>query len=886
MSISWFGRKRRNAQLEEELQAHLAMAAQDRVQRGESPREAAQAVRREFGNLPLIKETTQDIWGGRWWRDLLDDLRYGIRVLAKNPGFTAVALLTLALGIGANTALFSVINGVLLNPLPYPHAEQLTILRESKPNFDQGSISYPNFLDWQKDNRTFSSMAALRFNSFILTGAGEAEQADALLVTSSFFPMLGVDPILGRSFAPGEDRVGAAPVVMISSGFWKRKFASNPGVLGKTLTLDGRDFTIIGIVPADFNLVSTISPRDLYIPIGQWTNPLLMNRGAGLGIFGIGRLKPGVTVDQARADMQRVTQNLTAAYPDANKGIGAAVFPMRERLVGSVRPLLLVLFGAVGFVLLIACVNVANLLLARSTGRSQEFAVRAALGAGQWRIIRQLLAESLLLAAIGGGIGLFLAWVGTQAALKILPETLPRASEVHLDARVLLFAVAVSLFAGLCFGLVPAFKTGNLVRVSESLKEAGRGKTAARHRLQHVLVAAEMALAVVLLVGAGLMIRSLAALWSINPGFDPQNVLTFGLSLPPSTPKTNADAVRAALRQVHEKFQSAPGVRSVSFSWGAMPLGGDDQWVFWIEGEPKPASENDMHWALNYVVEPGYLALMRIPLKSGRFFTDRDNEHAPSVVVIDDVLAEKYFPRENPVGKRLHIVSDPKNPDRVSEIIGVVGHVKQWGLDTDDTESLRSQLYAPFMQLPDDAMLQSSSGLGVLVRSQSSTPVFDSIRRASREMSSDQVVFGAQTMNDMIASSLASRRFSMILLAVFAGLALLLASVGIYGVVSYLVGQRTREIGVRIAMGAQRSEVLRMILTQGARMAAFGAAAGLIAALVLTRLMRSMLYGTSPFDPLTYLCVVALLFAVSLAACWIPASRAACLNPVDALRYE
>ena len=886
MNIFRFGRNARRKDLDEELNAHVAMAAQDRVERGETQSSAEQSARRELGNVGLVKEVTEDVWGGRWWRNFLEDVRYGLRVLAKNPGFATIAVFTLALGIGANTALFSIVNGVLLNPLPYPHPEQLTILRESKPNFAQGSVSYPNFLDWRKDNTTFSSMAAVRFNSFILTGLGDAEQIDALFVTSDFFSTLGVNPVLGRSFAPGEDRIGAAPTVMISAGFWKRKFASDPAVLGKTLTLDGRDFTVIGVVPASFNLVSTISPREIYAPLGQWTNTLLMNRGAGLGIFGVGRLKPGVTLEQARADMQRVAENLSAAYPDADKGIGAVVLPMRERLVGSVQPLLLVLLGAVGFVLLIACVNVANLLLARSTSRSQEFAVRAALGAGRWRIIRQLLTESLLLATIGGTLGVFLASIGTQGALRVLPETLPRAPEVQVDGRVLGFAVAVSLFAGLCFGLIPAFKISKLARVSEALKEGGRGKTAARHRLQHSLVAVEMALAVVLLIGAGLMVRTLSALWHVNPGFDPDNVLSVGLSLPPAMSKATPDAIRAALRQVHEKFETAPGVQSVSFTWGATPLGYDDEWLFWIDGRPKPSSESDLNWALNYVVEPDYLRVMRIPLKAGRFFTDQDDEHALHVAVVDDVFAEKYFPGENPIGKRLHIMNNGNNAGQTTEIVGLVGHVKQWGLDNDEKQSLRAELYTPFLQLPDAAMSQSASGLGVLLRSQGSVPVFESIRRASREMSSDQVVFGAQTMNDMIASSLSSRRFSMILLAVFAGLALLLASVGIYGVVSYLVGQRTREIGVRIAMGAQRGEVLRMVLRQGGKMAAIGAAVGAAAALLLTRVMGSMLYGTSPADPVTYLVVLALLVLVALAACWVPASRAARLNPVDALRYE
>jgi predicted permease len=881
MNFQWPSRRKRAEALDEELESHITMAAEDLVARGESKTAAAQAARRELGNFSLLKEVTQDAWGGRWWRDLLDDARYGLRILKKNPGFTAVAILTLALGIGANTALFSVVDGVLLNPLPYPHSEELVTLHEGKPNFATGSISFSNFLDWQKDNQTFSSMAVQRGTSFILTGLGEVEQLDALFVSSEFFRQLAVVPAIGRDFAPGEDRVGAAPTVMITASFWNRKFASRPDVLGKSLTLDGRDYTIIGVIPATFDLLGTLRSRELYVPLGQWNNPLLMNRAAGLGLHGIGRLKPGVTIEQARADMERVTQNLASTYPDVDKGIGAAVIPMRKSMLGQVKPFLLLLFGAVGFVLLIACVNVANLLLARSIGRAHEFAIRRALGAGQGRILRQLLTESILLAAIGGGLGVLLAAIGTKAALRVLPMTLPRSSEAGMDGRVLLFAAAISLLAGICFGLMPALRTTK-AKAQLALKEGGRGGSGTRHRVQRALVAAEMALALVLLIGAGLMIRTLTALWNVNPGFDAKNVLTFGFSLPPSMTQATADAVRTALREVHEKFQTAPGVQAVSFSWGALPLASDDEWLFWIDGQPKPASENDMNWALNYVVEPDYLEVMSIPLKSGRFFTSRDDERAQKVAVIDDALAGKFFGNADPLGRRLHINST----DRVVEIVGVVGHVKQWGLDTDDKESLRAQLYTPFMQLPDKAMAGSASGIGVLARSQNSAPVFESLRRASERMSNQQVVFGARTMNEIIANSVAARRFSMILLGIFAGLALMLASVGIYGVVSYVVGQRTQEIGVRIAMGAQRNEVLRLVLAQGATMAALGAAVGLVAALALTRLMGTMLYAISAADPMTYLCVVVLLFAVSMAACWLPARRAAGINPVDALRHE
>ena len=873
-----FGRRKREKELDEEVRSHLEMAARERMERGDTAKEAGHAARREFGNVGLVQEVTHDAWGWGFLDRLAQDVRFGMRMLAKSPGFTTVAILTLALGIGANTALFSIVNGVLLNPLPYPEPEQLVELRESKPNFATGSISYPNFLDWQKDNRTFASMAILRGNrSFILTGLGEAEQVDAVFVSTGFFEQLGVNPVLGRAFAPGEDRIGVAPTVMITGGFWKRKFGSAQDVLGKSLTLDGKDYTIIGVIPATFDLLGSLRTREVYVPIGQWNNPLLMNRAAGLGIGGIGRLKPGITVQQARADMERVTQNLAAAYPEADKGIGAAVIPVRKWLLGSVEPFLLVLFGAVGFVLLIACVNVANLLLARSTGRAQEYAIRAALGAGQGRIVRQLLTESTLLAAIGGGLGVLLAAAGTRAALGVLPTTLPRATDVVVDGRVLLFAGAISLLAGICFGLVPALKTRK-PDVHETLKEGGREGSGTRHRAQGALVAAEMALALVLLIGAGLMIRTLAALWNVNPGFEANKVMTFGFSLPPSMANASPEAIRAALREVHDKFQSAPGVQGVAFSWGAAPLQGDDEWQFWIDGQPKPASENDMNWAIDYVVDFDYLKIMGIPLKSGRFFTAQDDEHAARVAVVDEVLANQFFAGQNAIGKRLHL-----NNGEIVEIIGVVGHVKQWGLDTDDKETLRAQLYTPFMQLPAEGI---GGGAGVVVRSDQPAKVFESIRQANNQMSSDQVVSGAQTMSEVIASSLAERQFSMILFGIFAALALLLASIGIYGVVSYLAGQRTHEIGVRMAMGARQRDVLRLVLGQGLKMAFLGVAVGMTAALALTHLMANLLFGVSATDPITFAGVGIILTFVALAACFVPARRATRVDPMVALRYE
>jgi putative ABC transport system permease protein len=819
---------------------------------------------------------------------LTEDIRYGIRMLRQAPGFTLIVVLTLALGIGANTALFSVVNGVLLHPLPYPEPEQLVRLHESKPSFETGSISYPNFRDWQKENKTFSAMAISRGNSFALSGIGEAEQVNAELISSDFFSLLGVKPVVGRVFAPGEDEIGAAPVAIISVSLWERKFSSSPGILGKGITLDGKDYSVVGVMPSNFNLLlrsssRSFQPSEVYVPIGQWGNPALLNRGAGLGLHGVGRLRPGIKVEQAQADMDRVTRNLAVAYPDSDRGIRAKLVPLKAEVVAGIQPILLVLLGAVGFVLLIACVNVANLLLARSTTRRREFAIRAALGASQGRVVRQLLTESMMLALAGGGLGLLLAAWGTRTALALLPAALPRAQEIGLDIRVLVFTVAISVIAGVLFGMVPALRTSRQ-DLHDTLKEGSRSVSGVHHRTQNAFVVVEMAMALVLLTGAGLMIRSLVRLWSVSPGFDSHNVLTFNVSLPPSTAQASPDAIRATWRQFDDKMKATPGIESVSLSWGAFPLSGDDEALFWIEGQPKPSSEHDKSWAVKYVVEPDYLRAMGIQLQRGRFLNAQDDERAPQVVVVDDAFASKHFPNQNPIGKRLHL--DVFDPD-AAEIVGIVGHVKQWGLERDDAEAVQAQVYLSFMQLGDPIMKLTAPGAGVVVRSTGSAPtLFDSLRHASAQMSSQQVVYGPESMDEIISGSLAARRFSVILLSVFAGLALLLASVGIYGVISYVVGERTREMGIRMALGAQRSDILWLILRQGGTLAGAGVVLGLILAIGLARFLTAQLYGVRATDPVTFLAVAMLLGLVALAACCIPALRAAKVDPMVALRYE
>ncbi len=813
----------------------------------------------------------------------LNDLRYGIRVMWTHPGFTSITVATLAIGIAANTALFSVVNGVILNPLPFRDPGQLLTFYQSKPNFEKGSLSYPNFLDWRKDNHTFDSMAVYRAEDFTLTNMGEAEALHGEMISANFFSLLGVKPVIGRTFRPEEDRIGGPDVALISAGLWSRRFGSSPGVLGRTLTLGGAHYTVVGVIPSTFHLpIQNFRENDVFVSIGQSTNSRLQHRNLAWGIAGVGRLKHGITIEQARADMSQVTGHLAAAFPEANRGSGATLVSLKEEITGRIRPVLLLLLGAVFFVLLIGCVNVANLLLARSTGRAREFAIRAAIGASQGDLIRQLLAESVLLALLAGGLGPILAAWGTHAGLAHLPEALPRAEQVGLDARVLFFSMAVSLACGVLLGLVPALKTAH-PDVYSTLRDGGRSATVARHRMHALFVISEMAISLVLLIGAGLMIRSLALLWNVDPGFNPHQVLLFGTALPPEIASASPDAIRASLRQLTDQLESVPGVRAASLSWGATPMDSDDEELFWPAGQPKPVSENDMDWALDYIVTPHYLRAMDIPLKRGRFFTPHDDEHARPVIVVDEIFAHKFFPHEDPIGKLINL----SQYDIQAEIVGVAGHVKQWGLDTDASNSLRAQMYLPVMQIPDRTMPRVAQGIGVVLRSTGSPlALTGTVHRTIERISREQPMFDIKTMDDVITGSLAARRFCQILLETFAALAVLLSAIGLYGVISYITGQRTQEIGIRMALGAQPKNVMASVVASGLKMTLGGVAVGIAGALGLTHLLSNMLFGISAWDPLTFAGVTALLVLVALGALYLPARSAMHVDPIVALRQQ
>lgn len=814
---------------------------------------------------------------------LWQDLRYGFRMLLKNPAFSLIAITTLALGIGANTALFSVINGVLLNPLPYPRADRIIALYSKTVEFSRSSISYPNFLDWQRDNKSFASLAAYRSDSLNLTGQGEAERLRTAMVSWTFFPVLGLNPAIGRNFTEQEDKLGAGPVALISDVLWKRKFSASPDIVGKTVSLNAKLYTIVGVMPAGFHFEgNNYNPKtDVFVPIGQWDEKIFQDRRVGMGMDAIGRLKPGVTLDHANAEMAAIALHLAELYPDTNKNSGVTLIPLKQNTVADIEPYLLVLLAAVGCVLLIACANVANLLLARAMGRTVEFAVRTALGASPFRMARQVLTESVLLALAGGSIGLLIAAWGTQAAIHALPDALPRANEIHLSLRVLIFAFVISILTGILFGLIPALKTAS-GDVHGTLKEGGRGMAGTRHRTQSAIVVLEMAIALVLLVGAGLMIRSLAKLWGVDPGFNPQNVLSFNLASAQPLGDTPS-AIRAAFRRLHDSIAAVPGVRSVSLSVGSSPMSGDSDLPLWLEGEAKPASMSEMKTSLFYITEPEYLTAMGIPLKRGRFLTLADNEKSTFVVVIDEEFAKRFFPNTDPIGK--HVNFDILN--KTGEIVGVVGHIKQWGLDETPTTLIQAQCYMALAQTPDEVMPLLAHGLEGYARVEPAMlPNSSPIHKAVSAVNGDLVVYGVESMTGVVADSIAAKRFLMTVLAIFAGVATLLSCVGIYGVISYVVGQRTHEIGIRMALGADRATVLRMMLEHGGRLALLGVAGGAVSALLLARLMSKMLYGVNSYDPLTFVGVILLLTFVALIACLIPARRATRVDLMVALRYE
>jgi putative ABC transport system permease protein len=793
----------------------------------------------------------------------VNDIRFAFRQLGKAPGFTLVALLTLTIGIGACTAIFSVVNRVLLQPLDYPHSEQLIYIGGSHPpDMPRFSVSVGDFFDWRKRSTSFAGLAALNYGSFNLTGSGDPVRIGGARVTVNYLSMLGVHPAMGRDFTPGEDAAGRDDVAIIGDGFWSRQFGGRADVVGQVIHIDGSPVTIIGVMPRDFH------GQDIMFPAAF--SPDDMNNHGSHYLVVIARLKPGVTLSQAEGDLKAVAAGLAKQYPNSNKGWTVIMRPLLEQMVGRVRPQLLALLAAVGFLLFIGCANVANLLLVRASARSREIAVRAALGASHGRIVRQLLVEHLVLALLGGLGGILAAYWGVHLLLTLAPNSVPRSGEITVDLWALAFSVALALLTGVGFGLVPALHAAR-VDINSVLKEAGRGSGEghSRHRLRNSLVIAELTIAVVLLTGAGLLMRSFARLESIDPGFRAESAVVANVSLPDK--KYNADAKQAAFaRQACEKLAAMPGVAYAAVSQ-SLPFGGDYVLTFAIDG--KTVSAGDLPVANYYSVTPSYFKAMGIPLLRGRLFTEGDAAGGHLVTIVSKTMATRFFPGQDPIGKRINIQNDT---GVWSEIVGVVGDVKQYGLEPDAPPAT----YEPFAQHPfgfQTLILRMSGPTG---------GISGGIQSAIRSIDPEQPVGNIRPLADLVKGSISSQRFAMNLFMVFSAAALLLATIGIYGVMAYSVTQRTAEIGVRMALGAQHGDILRMIAGQGARLIAIGIACGLAGSLVLTRFIASMLYGVGAADPATMAGACLVLGLAALSACLLSARRATRIEPITALRVS
>jgi predicted permease len=874
-----FHKKRAEREMDDEMRFHLGKQTEQNIARGMSAKDARYAALRQFGNVGSVKEKCRDSWGVRLISELGQDIRFGLRQLRRNPGFTVVAILTLALGIGANTAIFSVVNGVLLSPLPYHEPGRLVALWEHEIRRKANAWdSYPNFLDWQREARSFQGMVAFTWRSRDLIRPGPPELVDGKEVSSAFFSTLGVKLALGRDFSGQEDVRGGAQVVIISNRLWKERFGGSPNVLGKSLNFGDADYTIVGVLPQGFHFWDR---TDVYTPLAQDDSPSLDSRGVHAGILAIGRLKTGVSIAHARAEMTTIQQHLNQLYPASDQGLDVDVVPLKQQIIGNAGGTLLLLLGAVGLVLLIACANVAALLLARSSARAQEFAVRSALGAGRARMVRQVLTESILLSLAGGGAGLLIAAWGVKPVLAAVPGGMHRSQNVGLNAPVLFFAFGVSLIVGVLFGLVPAMKSLKL-DLQSALKQRSQASSGRHHQAQRGLLIFQMALTLVLLVCAGLLFRTIRHMSRTDPGFNVQKLVTFSVQLPPSQMKTPS-SIRSAYHQLFARIRNLPGIEAVDFT-SSVPLSGQTSTIpFWL-GPHKPAVVQAAPRTLYFMTGPDYLRTMGIPLLKGRFFTPEDRVGSQRVVAIDNVFARTYFPGVDPVGQNISFGFDTTiGPCR---IIGVVGHVRDWGLGKANTFA-RSESYYPLSQDPDQWVAPNFAGSTIILRTRLDlAAAMAEVRKAALTSDSNLAIHDVRTMQDIVAGSMAPQRFPMVLLAIFAGLALALASVGIYGVISYSVSQRTHEIGIRMALGAEKADVLRMVLGQGLKLVLIGVAIGIAGAMVLTRFLSSLLYGVKPTDPLTFIAVSLILIAVALLACYIPARRAAKVDPMVALRYE
>jgi predicted permease len=860
-------RTRMMDELEEDIREHIARETQDNIERGMTPEEARYAAMRKFGNVMRVKEDTRKVWIAVWFEQLIEDVRFGLRMLRKNPGFTAIAVLTLALGIGANTALFSVVNAVLIQPLPFGNAPRLVWSWGKCTLCDQAAVAPSDFLDYRAQNHSFEYYGAMAAGDslFNLAGSDKPIQVKGSMVTAGFFDALGIQPRYGRVFEQSDEKTTDPLVVILSHHLWQERFGGDPNVVGKSVTLDDKTRTVIGVLAKD---VSVLSQADLWYPAPFQADGMQSRRSHFLRPVGL--LKPGVTISQAQAEMDTIAARLGSEYPVTNAGWGLRLEPLQNVLVGSVRLALLVLLAAVGFVLLIACANVASLLLSRNSVRQREIVIRTAIGAGRSRLVRQLLTESLLLALAGGAAGVFLATAGVQFLRGLGPQSLPRLDEVNVSGTVLAFTFFISIFTGILFGLGPALKASRR-DLAQGLREGGAaGDARSKHRVHNALVVAEVALSVVVLIASGLLLNSFWRLMRVQLGFDPANVLTTEVSL--VSPRYDDERRRESFfHELEDRIRSASGAGTAGFV-SELPLGGEADDTFFTIAEHPPANPNDNNDADIRIIDGDYFGAMRIPLLAGRAFERQDSLESRKVVIVNEPFVKKFFPNENPIGKHLKMF-EGKPEFTPREIVGIVGGNKHFALQ----ESLRPAMFTPGSFLKMNVVVRSEGDPAMLTTA---------VRQAVLAIDPDEATSAFRTMGEVVSSSAAGDRFNALLLGAFGGIALLLTAAGIFGVLSYLVTQRTREIGLRVALGAQRSDVLRVIVGHGVRLALLGLGIGIVAAMVVTRWMSSVLFDVKPTDPLTFSAVAVVLGTVALLASYLPARRAMRVDPMVALRHE
>lgn len=869
-------RKKLDEDLEKELRFHIEQSTNELIAGGEKPEEARRQAMLALGGLEQVKEGCRDARGTRWLEDLLQDFRYALRALRQRPGFTAVALCTLALGTGATTVMFTVINGVLLKPLSYPKPERLVTLHEETEKYTgEWAFAYLNFLDCERESRSLAPMAAWRHGSGTVSEPGEAEYVPGRQISAGLFSVLGINLLRGRPFLPEEDRPGAAPVAIISDRLWQRRYGGTPDAIGRQLVFNGKALTVLGIAPTSLQLSGD---ADVFTPIGQNTEPIMQNRDIHPGIRVIARLRPGITLGQAQVELALIGRHLAEQYPKSNEGHTIVAQPLQQELVSSVRSTLLLLLGAVCLVLLIACANVASLMLARAVSREREFAMRVALGASRGRLVRQCLTESTALALSGGVLGVTLAAAGTGPFLNFWPDSLPRAEEVRLDWHVLLFAVAASLLSGLLFGVAPALRAP-VRELEQKLRAGARAVVGTSRRLHSGLVVSEIALALVLLVAAGMLGRTLLRLSSADPGLVIRNVLLTRVALSPSA-LTSPASTRAAWQDIMDRVRHVPGVQSVAMT-DSVPMGGDEDEIgYWTSAAAPPASQ--MPLLLMTVVTPDYLKAMGISLRQGRFFNETDRTGNEPVVVIDEVLAQRAFRGRDPVGDRLWLQF--LGPVK---IIGVVRHVRFWGLDVDDQAKVREQIYVPFAQCPDQFLRLVSSAMSIAIRTGvEPMSAVEAVRQEVRGATRDQALYEVRTMEQVVSRTLARQRFLLLLFGIFGGLALLLACIGIYGVLAYLTNQRVPEFGVRIALGASSRNIMWLVLRQSLGMLFVGVVLGTLVAVEAGRVLKHLVDGMRSAEPLTFTIMISLLVLAGLVASLVPARRASRVDPIEALRQE